>query len=96
MSCFLNSLLVFDIESAILDDIIMTGYERHGFEGVHVCGNGLFLKHSDCMELVQEQVDLSKEWLRKYAKPIDCINTRHSSYGFKHLVETREYISNGA
>jgi hypothetical protein len=44
---------------------------------------------------VQEQVDLSKEWLRKYANPIDCINSRHSSYGFEHLVETREYISNG-
>ena len=46
-----------------------TGYERHNFDGLHVCGSGVFVGHNDCYKLQPEQVDASKEWLRKYARP---------------------------
>lgn len=72
-----------------------TGYEKTGFVA-RVCAEGV--NHDgDCSEIDPKQIDLSKEWLRKYAKPVGYINTEQSSYNLKHFVETdTQYIANGA
>ncbi|MFZ0512732.1 MAG: hypothetical protein WAM14_14085 [Candidatus Nitrosopolaris sp.] len=76
-----------------------TGYERTGFDGIHLCGDGVYNdKHHDCEPVNQEQVESSKKWLEEYARPAMFINTRHSSHGLKHYVEdeVHKYITNGA
>ena len=98
-----------------------TEYERNGFgDNIHICMTGAFLTadHRNeleygnaayCRPVDREEVELSKEWLRKCAKKQDLINLEHSSYHLKHLAERytpenkenkkisfRHYVSNGA
>lgn len=46
----------------------------------------------------EKQIALCVEWLKLYITPRRTVNTKASSYGLKHTVETwaGEYISNGA
>lgn len=46
----------------------------------------------------QKEIDLCKEWIKKFCIPRKMRNSRYGSYGLKHLVEGYygEYISNGA
>ncbi|MFZ0511089.1 MAG: hypothetical protein WAM14_05750 [Candidatus Nitrosopolaris sp.] len=75
-----------------------TGFERTGFDGIHVCASGVFLgEHKNgcfvrdkwidnpCINIIQEQVDKSKKWLRAHAKRVEYINTNHSSYGLNTM-----------
>lgn len=43
-------------------------------------------------------IDLCEKWINRFAIPRKSVNTRHSSYGLKHVVERtyRTYIYNGA
>jgi hypothetical protein len=75
-----------------------TGFERKGFDNIHVCMVGAFLtadhrnkleygNASYCRPVESKQVEICKDWLRKCAKKQDLVNLSHTSYGLKHVVE---------
>lgn len=89
-------------------------FESHG-KTHYVSGCGVFdpLSPSGCYcaecergegcEIDKKQVELCREWIRKYTKPRKTINRKTSSYGLKHRVErwckeqkSYAYIGNGA
>jgi hypothetical protein len=48
-----------------------TGYERHNFDGLHVCGSGVFVGHNDCYKLQPEQVDIkASKAVKRMAKKV--------------------------
>lgn len=49
------------------------------------------------MNTFEEMVAICAEWLERQT-PTKTINTRHSSYAYKHMVETwaKSYVSNDA
>ena len=46
----------------------------------------------------KKEIQLCKEWIKKWILPRKTINTDQGSYGLKHIVEksSKIYISNGA
>ena len=84
-----------------------TGYERKGFDNLmqHLCAGGFanpdFITHHKpkgyCSPIDKKEMDLSTEWLSKYATKYPLINFSHSSYGLKHDVEhyTESGLNNG-
>jgi hypothetical protein len=82
-----------------------TGYERVGFDGIHVCYGGVYYNKEgsynygrDNEPVDKEMVEYCIDWIRKYMKPHTMINLGHTSYGLKHIVEDfrGEYVSNGS
>ena len=44
-----------------------------------------------------EEINKCAAWINQYISPIQCFNTKRTSYGLKHFAEHRcGYISNGA
>lgn len=46
----------------------------------------------------RDQVEICKDWIRRWVTPRQSINRNHSSYALKHAVEAEagQYVSNGA
>jgi hypothetical protein len=82
-----------------------TGYEKTGFDGVHVCEWQVVDKEikncgkpPKCQTPKTNEVELCKQWIKEHMEPYPLINLAHSSYGLKHDVERdkHQYIGSGA
>ena len=53
---------------------------------------------TDNMPPREDEIEICKEWLRKWAKPRKTMNNDRSSYEIKHFIEhtDNKYVTNGA